>query len=601
MHMKKITLLMLSFVMAAAAMAQNVNEGIKQLYYDKHNTAKQTLQNAVNANPKDANAIYWLGQAFLAVDDVTSAKALYQKALNEGVNDPMIWVGMGHVETLNGKKNEARQHFEAAITASLDRKKNPSPQVLAAIGRANADEGSGIGDPGYAIEKLKKAAELDTRDPEIYVNMGINYQKLGGDRGGEAVTAYNTALQRDPRYARALYRIGKVYESQQNKELFEDYYSKAIAADPSYSRTYYALYDYYKDRDVNKAYGYLQDYIKYAEPNPENEFFMADYLFRAGKYQESLNKGKELEQKYGIANLPKLYVLYAYNYDRLGDSVQAKVNVEKYLSTAKDAEADHYVLAGSILAKFPGNEEAVSGYFEKAITMDTIQANQRVYMKTAAQVLEKAGKFDQQYPWELRLANLDNNWSEAETYRLNDVSWKAKRFQRIMDTLSQKYITLFPDKPQGYAWAVRSAKAIDTSAALGLAIPHILKQNEFLGKDTVANKKAIYLNYYYMLVYYNDKAKDIDKAIEMTDKMMALYPAGSEEYTFASSTKEALLKSKNRKSGGSGTNTKPGNAGASGTTTPQKNGNAANASNGGTTQKTGTANATSTKAGSDKK
>jgi tetratricopeptide (TPR) repeat protein len=372
---------------------------------------------------------------------------------------------------------------------------------------------------------------------------------------------------------------------------------RAIAADPAFTPTYITLYDYYKNRDVNKALGYLQEYIKYAEPDPENEFFMADYLFRAGKYQESLNLGKQLEQKFGFTTLPKLHVLYAYNYDRLGDSVQAKANIEKYIAGAKNVEADHYVLAGSILAKFPGNEDAASGYFEKAIQMDTIQANQKIYMKTAAQILEKAGKFDQQYYWEYRLANLDNNWSEAENYRLNDVSFKAKRYQRVMDTLSQKYIAAFPDKPQGYAWAVRAAKAIDTSASLGLAIPHILRQNEFLVKDTVANKKAIYLNYYYMLVYYNDKAKDTDKAIEMTDKMMALYPIRTEEYDFASKTKEALLKSKTRKPGGSGTNTRTGNAGATGTSTTPKNGT--NATNG--AQKSGNNGAPATKAGPGKK
>jgi len=547
--MKKITLVMFSFLMVATAMAQNVNEGMKQLYYQKYITARQTLQNAVNANPKDASAIYWLGQAFIAMDDVNGAKALYQKALNEGVNDPMIWVGMGHIETLNGKRNEARQHFEAAITASLDRKKNPNANVLAAIGRANADGGSNIGDPQYAIEKLKKASELNATDPDIFVNMGINFQKLGGDRGGDAVTAYNNALQRDPKYAKALYRIGRIYESQQNKELFENFYAKAIAADPSYTATYLALYDYYKNRDVNKALGYLQDYIKNAEQNPENEFFMADYLFRAGKYQESLAQGKQLESKYGIAKLPKLNVLYAYNYDRLGDSLQAKNNIEKFLSTTKpeQIQSDHYVLAGSILAKFPGSEDAASSYLEKAIQADTVRANQIDYMTTAAQIFEKAQKYDQQYNWLIRLANLKDKWSELDHYRLNTVSFSAKKYQRVLDSLSPKYIAAYPDKPQGYAFQVRAAKAIDTAAALGLAIAPINRQNEFLMKDAEANKKAIYLNYYYMLIYYNDKAKDVTKAIEMTDKMMALYPEGTEEYKFAKTTKEALEKNKNRK------------------------------------------------------
>jgi Flp pilus assembly protein TadD len=542
--MKKISLVMLSFLVVAAAIAQNVNEGIRQLYYQKYSTAKQTLQNAVNANPKDANAIYWLGQSFLAGSnpDLNGAKAVYQKALNEGVNDPLIWVGMGHVELLSGRRNEARQNFEAAITNSLDRKKNPNPAVLAAIGRANADGPSNVGDPQYAIEKLRKASELNTTDPEIFVNMGINYQKLGGDRGGDAVQAYNSALTRDPKYARALYRIGIVYLSQQNKELFDDYFARAIAADPSYTPTYLALYDYYKNRDVNKALAYLQEYIKYAEPNPENEFFMADYLFRAGKYQQSLDEGKKLEAKYGITTLPKLNALYAYNYDRLKDSVQARNYIQKFLTTAKptDIQSDHYVLAGSILAKFPGSESEASSYLEKAIQSDTVRANQVDYITTAAQIFEKAGKYEQQYQWLNRLAGMKDKWGEIDYYRLSDVSFKAQAYKRVLDTLGPKYIQAFPDKPQGYAFRVRAAKALDTAAALGLAIAPINQQNDYLLKDTARNKKAIYLNYYYMLVYYNDRVKDVSRAIEMTDKMMALYAPGTEEYTFAETTKKAL-------------------------------------------------------------
>ena len=48
-----------------------------------------------------------------------SAKAIYQNALNGGINDPWIWVGMGHVQILeNNDVNSAKQKFEQAITAT---------------------------------------------------------------------------------------------------------------------------------------------------------------------------------------------------------------------------------------------------------------------------------------------------------------------------------------------------------------------------------------------------------------------------------------------------------------------------------------------------
>jgi hypothetical protein len=61
--------------------------------------------------------------------------------------------GIGHVELLEGKIQDARNHFEAAI--SLSQGKNIA--VLNAIGFANGNPDSKNGDAKYAIDKLKQA------------------------------------------------------------------------------------------------------------------------------------------------------------------------------------------------------------------------------------------------------------------------------------------------------------------------------------------------------------------------------------------------------------------------------------------------------------
>src|SRR5215210_1296114 len=101
--MKKTILIILTLVLTTAyAMAQSVDEAIRFLYYGKNKSARETLQKIVSGNQKDAYATYWLGQALLADNDIQGAKTLYQNALNNGVNDPWIWVGMGHVDLLQG-------------------------------------------------------------------------------------------------------------------------------------------------------------------------------------------------------------------------------------------------------------------------------------------------------------------------------------------------------------------------------------------------------------------------------------------------------------------------------------------------------------------
>jgi len=553
---------------------------------------------------------------------------LYQKALQEGINDAWLLVGMGHVEIVEGGDlNSAKQKFEQAITMTTATKgKNkgkPSADILNAIGYANADGGSKQGDPLYAIDKLKQAGTIDLVNPDIFVTMGICYLKLGGDQGGEAVKAFQEAITRDPKNARAMYRIGKIYQSQGNKDLFEEYYGKAMAADIAFPLPYAELYDYYANRDVAKARENIEKYIQYADKDCATDYVYADYLFRAGKYQESLEKAKLLEsgdcKSYYRTNL-----LYAYNYDRLGDiakpknvtvglsksdviailgnpttvsktatassneelllydqygvniniDASGKVNyineinngssklagdvgkyeeykslskkyIEKYFTNVSKGKIQltDYELAVKVYAKSKGEENIAVSYLEKAMELDSSTNNRVAYMNQAADIMGKAQNFDEQIKWMQKAVEAKGGaMGEADYYKMANSALNGKNYEATM-AIAKKYIAAFPDKPQPYYFNVKAAKSIDTSGALGTAVEPILQQNEFFSKDIEKNRKPIFVNLYYLLIYYNDKAKDLTKAIEVCDKMLALYPtAGDENNTFATKTKEALMK-----------------------------------------------------------
>lgn len=563
--MKKTVLTLLAISLTTAmVMAQSVEDGIKFLYYQKNKSAKDALQKIVNDKPKDALAIYWLGQAFLDNEEIAAAKAVYQKALTDGVNDPWIWVGMAHVETLEGADiNTVKQKFEQAITATTatkgKNKGNPDPNILAAIGRACADGSSKHGDPQYGIDKLKQAVELDKTATEPYISLGICYLKLGGDHGGEAVEAFREATVRNPQYAAGFYRIGYIYQSQNNIEAMNEWFGKAIAADPAYAPVYFAYFNYYKDKDVNAAKEFLDKYVQYADKDCKTDYFVADYLFRAGKYQESLDKGKAMEAG-ECKNFPLLYALYAYNYDRLGDSVTAKASIEKFLSlaTGTQAEPEHYILAGKIAAKFPGNEDQAVSYIEKAIALDTNKANKVTYANTAASLLAGAKKYQQQLKWSINAISLKGDApSEGEYYRLSQAASNAVSattdtiallsLYKTADSITSAYITAYPDKPQGYSYRVLVAKKADRDSTKGYAVAPIEQYNTYLSKDVATNKKTIFSNDYYLMIYYAQYAKDIPKtdgykkAIAIADQMIAMFPdAASEENIFASGTKKQL-------------------------------------------------------------
>jgi Tfp pilus assembly protein PilF len=578
--MKKSVALMFAAVFALQCLTAQIAEGIKLLHYEKNKSAKEVLQKNYDANSKDPQAIYWLGQAFLAgngievsKEDVAAAKALYQKGLQELGSDAWLLVGMGHVELREGGDlNSAKQKFEQAITATTPtkgrNKGKPDAGILTAIGRANADGDSKMGDPMYGIEKLKQAGTLDLTNPDIFIYMGISYQKMGGENGGEAVKAYTEAIARDPKSALAIFRIGKIYQSQNNEELFSQYFDNAKTADPAFPPVYYALYQYYAEKDVTRAKVYLDQYVQTADKDSRNELYQADYLFRAGKYDESLAKAKELDAAVGVKAVPRLGVVYAYNYLRKGDSLSSKKYIEEFLATAPAAEiqASDYKLGVEVLTKFPGNETVASSYIEKALLADTVKANRVAFINAAADMFGKAKSYNAQLSWMKKGMELKGELTEFDHYKLTSSAFAAKAYDQVIE-FAKPYMAAHPDKPQPYGFFKRATMAAGTDTAAIISNLNYL-DSVYAKVDLEKHRKSIFLDEYFKINYYvnlfneikkrpdfkittkGDRSPAVDeflatcqKAIEVADKMLALYPtAGEENNKFAQDVKATIQK-----------------------------------------------------------
>ncbi len=534
-----------------------LNEGLKLMRYEKNKSALAFFKDAYEKNAKDPETIFWYGEAILSQNGagapekafVQSTKELLKKAADELGNNAWILVGTAHVQLLEAGEtadiNAIKQTLEVAITTTLNTKGKfkgkPSQEIVNAIGYIHSEVPSNVGDHQYAIDKLKEtisAYEGTPLMPSLYVNLGINYLKLGGENGGEAVTAFMEAINRDPQNAYPYYRIGKVYQSQNNLESFDEYFKKSLEADPKFAPTYFALYQYYADKNTETAKANLDLFLQNADKDPALDIFNADYLFRAGQYDASLAKAKELETSIGIAALPRLGVLLAYNYDRKGDSVQAKSYIEQFINTssADKVQNTDYELAVKVLSKFRGNETVLAGILEKAITADTVKANRMKYYKLGADMFEKSNMYVDALKWNTNYFNLRGIKDEVYYYKLSSVALNAKDGVSTTD-FAKQYITAFPDRPNGYSFNVKGAKLIDTANNLGIVFQAVTLQNEFLLKDPVKNKQALVNNYYAMMGYYNE-IKDLEKAIGMCDKVLELMPGEAQTVKI----KESLTK-----------------------------------------------------------
>ena len=534
---------MVGFVFYTSLIAQvapsPLAEGVKMLSYEKNKSALNFFKEAYDKNSADGETIFWYGQAILAQnyngistpESIQKAKDLFQKSLQAKGNDPWLLIGMSHIQSLEGADvNAVKQNLEVAITSTLNTKGKykgkPNQDIINAIGYVFAELPISIGDHKYAIDKLKETiSAYDVVNSSLYINLGINYLKLGGgENGGDAVTAFQNAINADAKNAYAYYRIGKVYQTQNNKESLDEYFNKAIAADPAIAPVYFSLYTYYAEVSTSIAKTNLDLFLQYADKDPIFEYFSADYLFRSGQFDQSLEKAKAMEAAGSLTIFPGLAVLLAKNYDKKGDTVLARSYIEPFITNTTPDKLINtdYEIAVKILSKFSGSQATLAVILEKAIAADTAKVNKLKYYKLGYEMLEKNNMYTDELKWYANYSALRGVKDEVYYYKTTSIAINAKE-GAVASTTAKEYIAAFPEKPNGYSMNVRAARLLDTANNLGVLFEAVNVQNEFLLKDLTKNKQALINNYYTLIGYYNE-TKSYENAVLMCDKVLEIVP-----------------------------------------------------------------------------
>src|SRR5205809_207570 len=97
--MKRSAIVMvLAVFLSLSSFAQSIQEGVNHLYAKRYQSAKSVFEKLLASNPNNIEAVYWLGQNFLAQKDIAGAKAVYDKALATNGNAPLLIVGAGNVD-----------------------------------------------------------------------------------------------------------------------------------------------------------------------------------------------------------------------------------------------------------------------------------------------------------------------------------------------------------------------------------------------------------------------------------------------------------------------------------------------------------------------
>jgi tetratricopeptide (TPR) repeat protein len=507
--------------------AQTIQEGMNHLYADRFKSATGVFEKLLATNPNNIEAIYWLGQVYFDMDDNAKARQIYQKALETNGSAPLILVGLGHADLHDNKTNDARQKFEAAITAATT-KKGTDPIVLSAIGRANVD--AKAGDFNYAIEKLTAAAARDEKNTEILLQLGNAHRKARpGEGGGEAFKNYKKALEIDPKFAVADIRLAKLFESQRNWDFVLEFLNDAVKRDPTFAPAYYELfyYNFYRAK-FSEAEGYLNSYIKSSDAEPQHDFLLAQLSWAKKDFAGAITKAEGVVTAMGDKTKPKVYKLLADANFQKGDFGNAKKYSDKYFSKEKpeDFISFDYKLLADILSKTGGtNDEIVNAYL-KGVELDTVLTSKIDFLKQGAAYFKTNKIRDKEGDLIQKIIDLKPKPSINDYFDLTLARYFTPDNARSR-VVALTMIEKFPDQVYGYEWAFNNSNAVDTVKKDSIAVPDALKLYDFSKKDTAKFKKQYLTSVRFLSTYYINQAKDKEKSLEFFTKWLEVDAANA--------------------------------------------------------------------------
>ncbi len=551
--MKKtlITFLSVALLAVTGLKAQSIQEGISHLNADRYKAALDVFDKLIAANPNNAEAIFWKGEALFDMDDNDAARQLLEKGRQSAGDQPYILVGLGHADLLDKKVNEAKQKFEAALTASKGKKGN-DPDIAAAIGRANVD--AKAGDYNWAVTLLKEAVDSYKKNPPVQtlLELGNAYRKAGGGSGGgPAYETYKKALDIDPGFANASVRLAQLFESQKNYELVLQNLKDAIARDPKFTKAYYELFYYYFfTKKYDEAESYLKKYIdsKLPETDINDDSYYAQLCWARGDYDCAITKDEKVVAQRGEKTKPRVYKLLADAYLQKGikqktggDSIGAAKNfanaknyVDKYFKKGKpdDYISFDYKLKADILAKTGGTDEEIYQNYVQGAALDTVLTSKIDFLKDGAKSFGDAKKYDLQAKLLQQMIDIKPKPTINDYFDMAIAHYFGQNYGQARATsllMQQKY----PDEPYGYEWAYNSSVAImsDTTRKVpqdSIAFPDATKLYTFSLKDTVKYLKQYVSAVKFLAAYYINEAKDKQKSLEFFKKWLASDPENAE-------------------------------------------------------------------------
>jgi len=497
------------------SIAQTKSDAVLKTLNERYESAESVLKELLTNEPSNGELYFDAGDNYFYWGETEEAEKMYRKGMEVAPTNPLNYAGLGRVAWVknNVAVNEA-QFLKAIEIMTVKSNKISKPiQQLAYLKMAEVYLQSEQKNLPKALEYINTALGLGDLNPEVYIQFGDYYSLRDGMNLSNALMQYNKALEKDPKYTRALLRKGVLYVKVKNWDEGLVYYNDAINVDPNYAPAYREKAELlYKAGRFNSA---IEAYGKYLELNNSCRVQQryASFIFLTKDYKKAID---ELERaKMCNPENAIIHRLLGYGYYESSDFVKGRQYMDQFfvMAEAKGKPVivgSDYAYLGKLMTK-TGQDSLALETLKLAVVKDTTYIDG--YSDIAA-VYFKQKKYDLAAQYYQQKVDKSEEKAPLDFYYLGQARYFNKEYS-LSDSAFAQAVVKYPD---ANFWRGRANSRMEVNAEMpvGLAKPFYEAYIAKTGVDPKSielNKKNLIESYSYMgFLLYTQKSFDCSKA-----------------------------------------------------------------------------------------
>lgn len=194
----------------AAALAPPTGDDLKivaldYVLLDDYTNAIRWLEKAVERDPRNEDAWYYLGRAYYTKARLGEARRAFETVLTLNPHSSRAENNLGLILETDGQPAAAMEAYRTSI-AWQEQNSHPSEQPYVNLGNLLVEQGQ----PKEAIAPLERAATLAPKNAYCHLSLGVAFRQLGQFAGAQRELEKATELE--PNNATAHYQLGRLYK-----------------------------------------------------------------------------------------------------------------------------------------------------------------------------------------------------------------------------------------------------------------------------------------------------------------------------------------------------------------------------------------------------